>query len=209
MVFLRLFKNNRAGGIAVVILLALGLFVQTFIARNEIPVNPGMSLYNLIFKPLQDIPVLNALTSLAILLFTGYILNRIGLRFSLLEDRSFMPAIFFLLFAATLPESRHLSPALIGSPFYLICFGLIFDAHDDQPDTFRIFHAGIFLAIGSLFYIKLIWFLPVIWISVGTLRPATFREMIYPVTALVTAGLLLFAWHWGIRDDSGRFVELM
>jgi hypothetical protein len=209
MLFLRLFKNNRAGGVAVVIILALGLFVRTFIMRGEVPVNPGMSLYNLIFGNLQDIPVLNAIASLAILLISGFILNGLGLRFSLLGDRSFMPAIFYLLFAASLPESRHLSPALAGSLFYLICFGMIFDVPDKEPDTFSIFRAGLVLAAGSLFYLKLIWFLPVIWISLVTLRSATWREMFYPVTALLIAGLLLFVWYWGIRDDGGRFLELL
>jgi len=209
MVFLRLFKNNRAGGVAFVFLLAVALFIPTFLAHREVPVSPGMALYNLIFRPVQHIPFLNALISLAILLFSGYLLNRIGLHHSLLEDRSFMPALFFLIFSAALPEGRHLSPVLIGSLFYLLCFGMIFDAHDDKQDTFRIFGAGLVLAAGSLFYLKLIWLLPLIWISLSTLRPTSLRELFYPVTALLIAGLLLFTWHWGIRGDGGRFVELL
>ena len=120
-----------------------------------------------------------------------------------------MPALFFVLFAAALPETRQVSPALVGSVFYLLCFAILFDINDKAPDTFSVFTAGIVLALGSMFYLKLIWFLPLIWISLGTLRSVTWRELLYPVIAYLLMGLFLFTWYWGVLDQGYRFLELL
>jgi ABC-type Na+ efflux pump permease subunit len=56
---------------------------------------------------------------------------------------------------------------------------------------------------------KLIWFLPLIWVSLSTLRSVSLRELIYPVAALALMILMLFTWYWGIMDNAERFVTLM
>ncbi len=73
----------------------------------------------LVFGSFHKVPVLNHLVAMLILMLIGYTLIRIGVRYQLLQQRSLMPAIFFMLFTASLPAARQVSPALIGSLFYL------------------------------------------------------------------------------------------
>ena len=217
MIFLRLFKNSRAGGIIGLVILAVALFLISFLERASGINGPGgglreftaMPFYDLMFGPLQQKPVWNRIVSIFLLLISTYILIRVSATYGLIEFRSVMPAYFFLLFTAALPSTHQVSPAMLGFIFYLLSFYILFGVSDKKPDTFTVFNAGLVLALGGLFYLKLIWFLPLIWISIWTLRPATGREMLYPVVAFFLLGLFLFAWYWGGMDDAEKFVTLV
>jgi hypothetical protein len=215
MIFLRIFKDNRALGTMGIFLVLIAIFIPSFIddfstTRSAAIVQySGMPFYNLIFGSIHKLPVLNHLVAMLIIMLINYTLIRIGIRDQLLQQRSQMPAIFFMLFAAALPAGRMVSPALIGSFFYLFCFGILFEVQDKKPDTLSIFSASMFLVLGSMFYLKLIWFVPLIWLSLWTLRAVTWRELFYPVVAYLVLALFLFTWYWGIRGNGGGFVELV
>lgn len=206
---LKLFKNDRLAGMVGIFILTLTLFIISMIRAEALTAFTGMPFYGLIFGGIQNSPVLDRIIALALMVLLGYMLVRIGGRYVLLSIRSLMPALFFALIAAALPEARQLSPALVGSVFYLLCFAILFDVNDKPPDTFSIFNAAIVLALGSMFYLKLIWFLPLIWISLASLRSVTWRELLYPVIAFLLLGLFLFTWYWGIRDEGSLFTELL
>ena len=169
------------------ILLLIAIFIPSFIdafgasGPEELLPYSGMPFYNLIFGAIHKVPVLNHLVAMMIIMLISYILIRIGVRDQLLQQRSLMPAVFFILFAAALPEARQVSPALIGSLFYLLCFVILFEVQDKKPDTLSIFTASLILILGSMFSLKLIWFIPLIWASLWTMRSVTWRELFYPV----------------------------
>ncbi len=207
MILVRFFKNSRTAGMAGLMVLSLAIFLKSFIELKTTGADSGlvaysdMPFYNLFFGAIHTKPIINLISTLLFLWILCYTLIRINVRYVLLEFRSFMPATFFLLFSFALPEAQQVSPALVGSIFYLFCFAILFDAPDKRPDTFSVFIAGIILAVGSMFYLKLIWFVPLIWISLGTLRTVTWRELLYPVIAYILLGLFLVTWYWAIMDD--------
>ena len=164
MILLRIFKNNRTSGAVALVILALAVFARSFIlgvepgGSGEMSGYYGMPFYNLIFGAIHTKPILNNIIALLLVIFLGYTLIRIGVRYLLLDYRSLMPGIFFLFFIMALPSTQQVSPALIGSIFYLFCIAILFDAHDKEPNTFSIFTASFILVLGSMFYLKMIWF---------------------------------------------------
>ena len=131
MILLRLFKNSRMGGMAGMILLLIGIFLFSFIqdfsgnGDSSVIAHQGMPFYKLIFGAIHKVPVLNHLIAMMLLILISYMLIRIGVRDQLLDQRSLMPGIFFILFTAAIPEARQVSPALVGSVFYLLCFAIL------------------------------------------------------------------------------------
>jgi len=215
MIFLRLFKDSRLKGTLTLILLLIAIFIPSIISDfssngpSELVAHTGMPFYMLIFGAMHTVPVLNHLLAMLLIMLISYMLIHIGVRDQLLHQRSLMPAIFFILFTVALPAAREVSPALIGSVFYLLCFIILFEVHDKRPDTLSIFSASLLLVLGSMFYLKLIWFIPLIWISLWTLRQVTWRELLYPVAAYALLALFLFTWFWGIRDNGADFIALI
>lgn len=215
MILLRIFKDNRAGGTLGIILLLFAIFVPSFIdafradGPEELQSFTCMPFYDLIFGAIHRVPVVNHLVAMLIILLISFILIRIGIRDQLVQDRSLMPAVFFILFTAALPAARQVSPALIGALFYLFSFAILFEMQDKQPDTLSIFTASLILVLGSMFCLRLIWFIPLIWISLWTMRSVTWRELLYPVVAYMLLALSLFTWYWGVRGNGAEFVELL
>ena len=196
-------------------LLLFGIFLSSFIRDfssegiSSVTDYQGMPFYNMIFGSIHKVPILNHFIAMLMMMLISYMLIRIGVRDQLLEQRSLMPAIFFIIFAAALPEARQVSPALVGSVFYLLCFAILFEVQDKKPDTFSVFTASVFLVLGSLFYLKLIWFVPLMWASLRTMRPVTWRELFYPVVAYIILALFLFTWYWGVLADGARFGQVV
>ena len=215
MILLRIFKNSRLAGTAGMILLLFGVFLSSFIqdfsseGTSLVVEHQAIPFYNLIFGDIHTLPVLNLIITMLLMMLIGYMLIRIGVRDQLLDQRSLMPATFFLIFAAALPEARQVSPELVGSVFYLLCFAILFEVFDKKPDTLSIFTASVLLVLGSMFYLKLIWFVPLMWGSLRTMRPVTWRELFYPVFAYIILALFLFTWYWGVMDDGARFWQVL
>jgi hypothetical protein len=215
MILLNLFKNDRVAGIGILFILTIAIFLRVFIqgaepgSASEIIAYTGMPFYRLIFGGIHTTPVLNRIATLLILTLISYMIIRIAVRYLLLQFRSLMPALFFILFSMVLPGTQQISPALLGSLFFFLSFAILFDTHDKAPDTYLVFTASVVLVIGSMFYLKLIWFLPLVWAGLFTLRAATWRELFFPVLAFLLMGLFLITWYWGIEDDISALGTLL
>jgi hypothetical protein len=215
MILLRIFKDNRLPGTVAVIVLLIAIYVPSLMdafsmgAEEDFEPHTCMPFYQLIFGAIHKVPVLNHLVAMMTTFLISYILIRIGVRDQLLQERSIMPAIFFLFFTPAVPAAREVSPALISSLFYILCFVILFEVHDKKPNTISIFFASLILALGSMFCLKLIWFVPLIWISLWTMRSTTWREFLFPVVAYALLALFLFTWYWGVREDGQIFVKLI
>jgi len=215
MILLNFFKNDRIAGIAGLFFLTLAIFLKAFIqggaegTGSEIIAYSGMPFYRLIFGAIHNTPVLNRIVTLLVLVLISYMLIRIAVRYMLLQFRSLMPAMFFILFSMVLPGTQQVSPALIGSIFFFLSFAILFDTHDKAPDTYIIFNASVVLVIGSMFYLKLIWFIPLVWAGLLSMRTVSWRELFYPVFATLLLGLFLITWYWGIKDDMNGLGTLL
>lgn len=209
MILLRIFKDSRAPGILGLLILSVVVFLNSFIHPGPLEGYVGMPFYKLLFGAIHTIPIIDRIVALLLVWITGYLVIRLGTTYVLLEQRSIMPALFLLLFSFSLPASQQVSPALLGAIFYLLAFNIFFNVHDKPPDTILAFSGGLVLALGCMFYMKLIWFIPLIWISLGTLKSMTVRELIYPLLALAMMMLFLFTWYWGIMDNAGGFASLI
>ena len=215
MILLRIFKDSRTLGMAGLVIVTLALFMKSFIQPGESGGHSGlmeisdMPFYNMIFGEIHFSPIFNRIVTLVLLFIISYMLIRIGVRYVLLEFRSLMPAFFFIMFSMALPSTQQVNPALVGSLFYLFCFAILFDVQDKRPDTFSVFSASLMLALGSMFYLKLIWFVPLIWMSLSAMRSVTWRELFYPVVAYLLLGLFLFTWYWVLLNDSTGFLTLI
>jgi len=209
MILLRLLKNNRIGGAIFISLLLLGQWMQSIISPPAVTEWNTMPFYHLIFEPLQNLPHLSVIVALLIFSAMAILLIRLNVKYFLIADRSFMPASMFILIAGSFPELHQLSPVLIASLFVLITIIILFNAQEDKPDSFRIFNASLVLGLGSMFYLNLIWFIPIIWITILIIRPMRWRELVYPLVVFGMIGLFMLTYYWVILDDTARLGELL
>lgn len=213
MILLSTFKDTRSRGVIGMAILLLSLYLPRMIAPGEggpaLPdLHEAMPLYLLLFGWLQDLPGWSAVFSLFLVAVISLMVVRISFREQLLPERSMMPALFFVLVAVIIPESRYMSPILVATLFYLLGFSLLFRVHDDRADSVRVFNASLLLAAGCLFWFKMIWFIPLFWIVLAYIRPLYLRELAYPLLGFGLMILFMLTWFWGIRDELESFRSL-
>ncbi len=206
---LRLFKHNQPQGIIFIFFLMILLWLTAFLNPETPDAITAMPLYELLFGPLKSHPISAALVSLAIYGLLIALIIRFNIIHFLLEERTPMPAAFFILLAATYPPALLLNPVLVSAPFLLIALLMLIRGDEHRADPMALFNASLILAAGSLFYLKILWFIPFLWITATIIRPLKWRGIINPILAL--AMLLLFAvtYYWVFRDDLSMLRELL
>lgn len=168
-----------------------------------------MPAYHFFFDTLQGLPHLATIIALMFFSATAILLVRLNVKYFLIDDRSFMPATIFTLVAGSFPELHQLNPVLIGTLFLLVTIMILFNGHEDKPDSYRIFNASLVLGVGSLFYLNLIWFVPLIWLTILTIRPMRWRELVYPVIVYSILALFLISYYWVFLDDLDLLVRVL
>ena len=86
------------------------------------------------------------------LFLNAIIFNSLLRRNKNFSENSDLPALFFVLFAASIPDFMALSPQMMSMTFILLGFYNILEriANEDTDDLFL--YAGIYLGIATLFY---------------------------------------------------------
>jgi hypothetical protein len=133
-----------------------------------------------------------------ILVFSGFYLVRIGIKYLIITHRSPFSALFLVSISSFCFREELFSGASIASLFLLFALERVIGSLEDREISYRFLDAGLILASGSLFYPNLIFLLPFLWISQMILRPANWRELFFtligigiPVLYLVSGFFLM------------------
>ncbi|MCF8381526.1 MAG: DUF6427 family protein [Bacteroidales bacterium] len=184
---LRLFSGSKASTVFSIFLLSVILWLPSLISSKSVHFSQSesMILYAFIEGFLTKNVLLSKILAFIFLLFQAYLLVLISGKYILLQGRSYLPALFFLLIVSFYSGLQQFSAGLIGSFFVIISINFLFEAYDKESISYRFFDAGLILGLGSLFYAKLILFFPVLWISAIILRKGNWREFVMPVFGVI------------------------
>lgn len=192
---LRLFKGTGPGVIVLIILTMLLLWANTFIKQ---PVNPS-SVYEQSPMPLYGILQSffgthnRGALIFSILLLGGMALLMVAFNTSVffINERTFLPALFYILFSSLFPSQQILNPVLPAAIFLMLALVRIMGSYREQGLVYNFFDAGILIGIGTLFYAGMIWFSVLIIAGMVLLRPGNFTEIISALAGLLTPFLIL------------------
>ena len=198
---LRLIKSNRPAGIIFLFFLMILLWLRYFIDPEPHTAFISMPLYDQLFGALQQRYIVAGIVSMLIYGLLFALIIRFNITHFLLEERTFMPAIFYLLLAASYPPALMLNPILVSAPFLLIALLLLIRGDEHRADPMALFNASLVLAAGSLFFAKILWFIPFLWITATIIRPLKWRGIINPILVLLMLLLFLITYYWVFRDD--------
>ncbi len=201
----RLFSGDKVFNAFMIILLGALLWVPSFISLKTsafyYPVRP-MPLYGFLARGFEGQVFLSKIFAFLFLLFQAVLIIRMNARFILIQNRTFLPAFFFLLITGFYMPLLNFSEAIFGSFFFVIMLDLLFSTYKKEPNTYRFFEAGLVLGIASLFYARLIYFLPFIWVVAIITRPFLWREWLYPVLGAAVPYILIIGGSYIFGGES-------
>lgn len=210
---LRLFKGTGPGVIFLTIILLLAIWVSAFVSPADESlshfVTDPMPLYGLILRYTANIHYFGAVISLLSVSLMAFILVNFNTTDFFINERTFLPAVIYILFSGLFPEYQGLNPALPASLFLIIAFRRIMDGYRKQGTAYNFFDAGILISIGSLFYANLIWFGLLVIIGIALLRTGNIIEIAVSLLGMITPYFITFGIYYIIGKDPAAFLTLI
>lgn len=203
-----LFSSNRPQvfGLLIVPAIAYGLLAYF---SGQVPEQPlGGPLFDLLYEFL-DSPILLIISGLAINLLGAFLINLLYNEHNYAAWVSYFPALIYFLFASSQISWIFLNPVLIGNVFVLLALRRMLTMYRVQEITSMIYDAGIFLAIGALFFPLLAIVFPLLWVSLIQLRTFNIREWIVPLVGLLTPTAFTIGVFWWLdfELDISEFIS--
>lgn len=187
---LKALKSNQAYHFLLIPIIASALWIKSFINPAVFAFYPGedtMILYQPVNYLLGKSPLANNIIALIFIILLAFLLLKLNVQYSFIRARTFLPSSLFVLITSGIPDLHAMHPVYPAALFLILTVDRIFSSYDKEVIHSNAFDAGIFLAIGSLFYLNLIFFFPMLWIGFIILKPnVNWREYI-----LTTIGFIL------------------
>lgn len=157
-------------------------------------------LYAPIFKITVKVPLLQVLLSLIIVLFLAFLIQQINSRYALIKVRTKLPIAIYIIIIGGFTTMHTLHPVFFGAIFLLVGIHSLFSVFNNSDPQLDIFNAGLFLAIGTLFYFNLVVILPAFLIAVSVLRrERKWREFLILIIGFIIP--VLFALSYAFFTD--------
>ncbi len=195
---LRLVKSNSALIYIFLPLAGAAIWWRTFISPETylfaFDKNPTL-FYSHLETFLPQGSMVSVITAFLLLLLQGFYLLKFNTSFIFLRQRTLLPAILFIISVSCIVPLQRMHPLLIANLFLLISLHRILLSYKAERLSYKIFESSFLLGLGSLFYLYLVFFIPVIWIGLLILRPGIWREWVFSILGFV------FPWGFAFATD--------
>lgn len=190
------FKNNNPASYILLSVLTVILWAPALYNHTEIDIQHGMPLYDIIAKPLSQLPFLASLTSVLLVITEAFILNLLVNKNEILPTPTFLPAFIYIIFMSSFREIMALHPILFSNLFILLSIDKMVNSYRKNIAFSDVFDSGILFSIACLFYLPNIFLLPIYGIGLQIFRPFIWREWVICLLGILFPYLFVFVYYF-------------
>jgi hypothetical protein len=204
--FLRAFKSGKPALLIFIPVLTGLLWLKYFILPQpgEMAFEPNpMPLYKWVLILLEGQHVAGKLLTIGLLVFIGLWLSRLNTKFILLQQRSYLPAVIYILLVSSYLPLQRLNPAVFAALFLVFSIEIIFDSYKKVGLALEFFMASFLVALASMFYARSAFLMLVVWTGLSLLRTFHWREWMLTFLGFLTPYIFLFSWYYLSGQDLG------
>jgi hypothetical protein len=166
-----------------------------------------MPLYGLLKMAIGSNPLTGEIFTLALFCFMLFYLVSFNTSIFFINERTFLPAYFYILFIAIFPQCQVLNPVLPASVFLMMAMKRIMDSYRKPGTAYNFFDAGIYISIGTLFYADLAWFGVLLIAGIILLRSGNFIEILISLFGLAAPFIITAGLYYVLGKDIGILLE--
>lgn len=196
-------KSNKPIVIFFIVLSAAALWIGNFLdpVVGSFPFDKNPVLF---YPFIDQLFATNSFGSLFItfllLILQAFLLVQFNRKYILINYRTFLPALFYVLVAGSFVPLQQINPVIIGTLFMFVAINFIYDIYRSDYALNRLYMAGFFVAVASMFWPPFAVFFIVIWIALTILRPFIGREWIVSLFGFVTPWFFVFTYYYVFLD---------
>jgi hypothetical protein len=195
---LTLFRTNQPLA-NILLLFYLGILrASSFIHPATVAPPPQGILTAWMYAELPPLSMASNIAAFLLVFFQATALNITIGRYRVASELSLLPGVFYCLFCSLMPDFLVLSSVLLANTFVILALFYLFDTYKNSYVAGRIFDAGLWLGVASLFHFSYILF--IIWgiIGLGILRGLRGKEFLMFIIGYIVPFFLLSVfcfWH--------------
>ncbi|HEX7494664.1 MAG TPA: DUF6427 family protein [Bacteroidales bacterium] len=202
---LRQFKGTGPGTIFLISVILLAVWASAFIRLKShfslyFDLDP-MPLYGILSDIIGTNPLPGIIFSILLVSVMAFQMVNLNTNIFFINERTFLPALFYILISGLIPQYQLLNPAIFSAIFLMLAIRRIIYAYQVPGIAYSFFDAGILIGTGSLFYANLIWFGSLVIIGILLLRTSIIKEVIISVMGLVTPFILTYGIYYITGKD--------
>lgn len=209
---IRFFKSNQAYHFILIPFIVLVLWLRSYLFPEFYPFFEGenmMPLYKPLYSLLSKSAFVNNLLAMAFVILLSFIILRLNTVYSFIRVRTFFPSNIFVLILSGLLPLHTLHPVYFGALFLLISIDRIFGSYEERSIHSNAFDSGFFIGLGSLFYLPLIFYFPLVWIGFLLIRKTpNWRNFVLPLVGIVVPWLFAYTYYF-VTDSSGDIIHVI
>lgn len=194
---IRIFRENQA----LVILLSVftAILISVYVGIY-VPFSPDFSiLYHkplyIYFPSLTDfsgLKILVTIVNLLLVLINGLYLNRLVIKYQLIQTRTSLPLIlFFILSAPYFTSYTGLSFGIIALFILQIALEKLFDTAEDKGVAYGYFDSSLLLSVATLLCPYMIFFIPFFLFILVQLKGIRWREFLFVILGIFVPVVLI------------------
>lgn len=129
------------------------------------------------------------------LLFGGaFLLHRANYVLGLIREKTLLPFLLFALYTSTNPDFFPLKATSLGVFCLILAIYLLFRSYNDETAVHNVYKMSLIIAVGSLFWVHLLWFIPLLWIGMYNFRTISPRTFAASLLGLLTVYWFVLGW---------------
>ena len=197
---LRVLKTNQAYHFVLIPLMTILLWLPSLIKPEAYPFFAGedmMPLYRPIAWLVAQSSFLSSIMPLVLLILLAFLTIRLNIQYAFIRIRTFLPASLLIFITSGLISLHTMHPVYFAVFFLLFAIDRIFNSYEKNNIHSNAFDAGLLISVGSLFYLNLLFFFPIVWIGILVIhKQIKWRDFILPIMGLLPPWLFTFTGYF-------------
>ena len=132
----------------------------------------------------------------------AFMIHRANYELMLIREKTLLPAFFYILLISTNLDFLPLKSTSFGVFFLILAIYYLFITYRNPGCQLNIFKASLVLALGSLLWTYILWFIPFLWYGMYKFRSLNLRTFLSSLLGIVVVLWFLFNYSLWRHDFS-------
>lgn len=140
------------------------------------------------------------LIGFALTLGGAFLLQRANFELGLIRERNYLPFLIYLALISASVDFIPINVASLGVFFLIVSLYELFTSYHYPNRVGKAFNASFLIGAGSLFWIHIVWLLPLFWYGMYRFRSFSLKSMVASLLGIMTVYWLLLGWCVWVKD---------
>jgi len=158
-------------------------------------------LWNVICNLLPG-KIITYLAGMVLMVSGAFLIQRTNQEGMLIRGRTSLPFVLYILLLSTNPDFFPLKSTSVGMFCLVLAIYELFTSYHDSNDRVSPYSTALLIATGSLLWIHILWFIPLVWYGMYCFRTLNLRTFLASVLGVATIYWILLGWCVWQKDFS-------